>query len=125
MPDNSEKTNVEAEPVPLDWIKSPQGVAEIYANNVHITWSLDDVRVRLAQLVTSPKSPNPGAGYLAANEERAAITFSWRNAKLLRNQLASIIQRYEETNGEIRTDVKLPLSVDATKQEQPPPSNAQ
>jgi hypothetical protein len=122
VPDNSEK---EEKPTILDWIKPAQGAIEIYANNIHITWTLDDVRVRLAQLVTSPKTPNPGVGYLGANEERAAVTFTWRNAKLLRDQLAQVIQRYEETNGEIKVNVKLPATVDGKKQGQTPPPNVQ
>lgn len=125
MPEKSDKPEAEAKPVVLEWIRSPQGVAEIYVNNVHVTWSLDDVRVRLAQLVTSPKSPNPGPVYLGANEERAAVTFSWRNAKLLRNQLSQIIQLYEEANGEIKIDLKLPIANDPKKQEQSVPSNVQ
>ena len=28
----------------MDWIKSPSGVAEIYTNRIHATWSVDDVR---------------------------------------------------------------------------------
>jgi hypothetical protein len=122
MPDKPEK---EKKPEILEWIKPPQGAVEIYANNIHITWTLDDVRVRLAQVVTSPKTPNPGTDYAGANEERAAVTFSWRNAKLLLNQLAQVIKLYEEANGEIKTDIKLPLAIDATKQEQSPSSNVQ
>lgn len=87
----------------LPWIKSPTGSVEIYSNIMHLTWTLDDVRVRLGQIVTSPDSMTPGAGYKGVNEERAAVTFSWRNAKLLRDELATLIARYEKVNGEIET----------------------
>jgi hypothetical protein len=92
------------------WIKSPNGVFETYANNIHIMWSKDDLRVRLAQMVESPETPNPGADFRAATEERAAVTFSWRGAKLLRDQLTKVIEAYEKVNGEIKVDVVLPTS---------------
>jgi hypothetical protein len=97
---------------PLPWIKSPKGVLEIYTNQVHATWTKDDVRVRLAQIVDNPDFPNPGSTFKGANEERAAVTFSWRAAKLLRDQLTRLIDAYESANGEINLGVKLPPSMD-------------
>ncbi len=97
-------------PKPGGWIKSPDGVAEIYANTAHITWSLDDLRIRLGQLINSPDTPNPGPDLVSVSEERAAVTISWRGAKILRNQLTDIIDSYESVNGEIKIDIKLPPS---------------
>jgi|ERR1017187_6031765 hypothetical protein len=91
----------------IEWRKSPGGVLEVYANLSNIQWTLDDVRVRVAQLITSPDHPTPGPAFVAIAEERAAVTFSWRNVKLLRNQLSNIIESYEKVNGEIVTDIKL------------------
>jgi hypothetical protein len=99
--------NLDKQNPPLSWIKSPHGVVEVYANTTHIVWSLDDLRIRLGQLVGSPDTPNPGPEFKAVVEERAAVTFSWRNAVLLRDNLSALIKAYEETNGPIRTDVKL------------------
>jgi hypothetical protein len=96
----------------LPWIKSPSGVTEIYANAAHITWTLDDLRIRLGQIIDSPETPNPGPSFLGATEERAAVTLSWRNAKLLRDNLSSIIEGYETVNGEINIDLTLPNSID-------------
>lgn len=93
---------------PIQWAKSPDGVFEVYANMTHIMWSLDDVRVRLGQLVESPETPNPGPDLQAVAEERAAVTFTWRGAKIFQQQLATLIATYEEENGTIKTDVKLP-----------------
>lgn len=103
-------TNVDVEQPrpPAQWIKSPHGVCEVYANEVHLMWSLDDVRIRVGQLINSPETPNPGKNFLAAVEERAAITFSWRAAKAIRDKLTSAIENYEKTNGEIDLNVKLP-----------------
>jgi hypothetical protein len=92
---------------PMPWVKSPDGVIDIYANEAHITWTLDDVRVRLAQVIDSPETPNPGDAFLGVIEERAAVTFSWRTAKLLRDGLSRIIAGYEAINGEIKTNPTL------------------
>jgi hypothetical protein len=66
------------------------------------------VRVRLAVVVPSPDTPNPGAGFRGASEERGAVTLSWRVAKVLRNHLSDAIGAYEKVNGEIKIDVELP-----------------
>jgi len=92
---------------PLNWAKSPRGFVDIYANYMHVTWTLDDVRVRIGQVVDSPETPNPGAKFTGIVEERAGVTFTWRNAKLLRDQLSHIIESYEQVNGEICVDVRL------------------
>ena len=95
---------------PIQWVESPEGVFEVYANMAHITWSLDDLRIRFAQLVTSPESRDPGTEYKAIAEERAAVTLTWRNAKMFRDQLSAVIERFEKTNWEIKLNVKLPAS---------------
>lgn len=61
---------------PIHWVESPDGVYEIYANMAHITYSLDDLRIRLAQLVPHPETRNPGEKYVAVAEERAAVTLT-------------------------------------------------
>jgi hypothetical protein len=90
----------------VNWVKSSNGLVEVYSNMVHLTWSLDDVRIRFAQMV--PETPNPGEIFGAVAEERAAATLTWRGAKLLRDQLSIVIDNYEKVNGEIKTNIKLP-----------------
>jgi len=102
------KTEVRKGP---DWIAPEEGVFDFYANTAHMTWSLDDVRVRFAQLVTDPDSRNPGAEFIGVAEERAAVTFSWRNAVIFRNALTLLIEAYEKINGPITVDIKLPPSM--------------
>ncbi len=97
-------------PKQAKWIESPDGILEVYANQTHITWTVDDIRVRLAQLVPSAETRSPGMDFVGVAEERAAFTLSWRMAKLLRDQLASAIDNFEKTNGTIKTDLKLPMS---------------
>lgn len=92
----------------IQWVESPEGIVEIYANAAHITWTLDDIRVRLAQLVPSPATRNPGDKFIGDAEERAAVTLSWRNAKIFRNSLNAVIEAFERDNGEIKLNVKLP-----------------
>ena len=96
--------------VQAKWVESPEGIFEVYANVAHITWTLDDVRIRLAQLVPSPETREPGDKYIGVAEERAAVTFSWRNAKIFRDSLTAVIENFEKTNWEIKVDVKLPPS---------------
>jgi hypothetical protein len=89
------------------WVRTPDGVIEIYANLASLQWSLDDVRVRLAQLIEDPNHPTPGPEFKQAAQERAAVTFSWRNAKVLCKQLGELIAAYERANGEINLTPKL------------------
>jgi hypothetical protein len=96
---------------PPDWITPEEGVFDVYANTAHLTWSLDDVRVRFAQLINSPETPNPGTSFSGVAEERVAVTFSWRNAVIFRNGLSQLIESYEKVNGPIKVDIKLPPSM--------------
>ena len=89
------------------WVKPPQGVLDTYANQSHLNWSLDDVRLRFAQIGESGDDTGPGAQIVPVNIEKAAVTMSWRNAKILLNQLSRVISNYEKANGEIKIDVKL------------------
>ena len=89
------------------WVKSPLGVAEYYINTSLVMWSLDDVRFRLGQLINGEDNSSK-EDFTAVAQERAAVTMSWRNAKLLRNQITQLIKLYEDANGEINVDVILP-----------------
>ncbi len=95
----------------MQWVPAPEGVKEIYANLTTIQWSLDDVRVRLAQMVNSPETPNPGGNLVAIAQERAAVTVSWRGAKIFATNLQKAIESYERVNGEIVVDLTLPKSM--------------
>jgi hypothetical protein len=101
MSDNQEQDNP-------SWITAPGGVVDVYANNFHITWTKDDVRIRLAVVVPNPDSPDPGAGFRGVNEEKAAITVAWRMAKVLLTHLSKAVDSYEKVNGEIKMDLVLP-----------------
>jgi hypothetical protein len=106
MPENESE-----EKSPIHWVTAPDGVLEIYANVATIQWSLDDVRVRLAQMVNSPETPDPGQNLVAIAQERAAVTVSWRGAKIVRDNLSRAIDAYERVNGEIVVDIQLPKSL--------------
>ena len=56
-----------------------------------------DVRVRLGELV-----PDPTGEQMFLADERAAVTFSWPEAKVLANTLTQLVASYERTNGEIK-----------------------
>jgi hypothetical protein len=101
----TKKTQVEEKPR-IKWAKSAN-VFETYANQTHLNWTLDDVRLHFAQIMEIGENLGPGADVSFANMEKAVITVSWRNAKILRNHLEKIISNYEEANGEINIQLKL------------------
>jgi hypothetical protein len=107
---SDQKVEQPTQPV-ISWIKSPDGVREVYANLVHLVWSLDDIRIRVAQMVESAETRNPGEPFLPAAEERAVVTLPWRCAKILGEQLTAAVKNFEQSNGPIKTDLKLPPSI--------------
>jgi hypothetical protein len=100
-------TETPAKNSPVPWVKPPQGAFEAYSNQTHINWSLDDVRLRFAQIGESGEYTGPGSPLISVNYEKAAITLSWRNAKILQAKLATLISNYEKVNGEIKLQVTL------------------
>jgi hypothetical protein len=94
----------------IHWIPAPGGVLEIYANMATLQWSMDDVRVRVAQMINSPETPDPNQEIIPIAQEKAAVTISWRGAKIMRDYLIGAIEGYEKVNGNIVVDVKLPSS---------------
>jgi hypothetical protein len=100
-----EKTQQESK-VPIRWVKSPEGLFQTYANQMHINWSLDDVRLRFAEIGPS-NDAGPGDKLISVYVEKAAITITWRNAKILLNGLSAIISNYEKVNGEINLKPEL------------------
>jgi hypothetical protein len=84
------------------WIRRKENIPEIYCNYVHSSWTLFDVRIQLGQLVPL-MDQQPGF----VVEEMAAVTFSWNQAKLLRDLLNSLVESFEKANGEIK-ELKLP-----------------
>ena len=88
------------------WIPSKSGDSpEIYTNYTHASWTLFDVRLRLGHLVSGDPSDETSKEFVA--EELGAVTFSWPQAKLIRDMLNKLVASYEETNGEIKP-LKLP-----------------
>ncbi len=88
------------------WIQSRTGsIPELYTNYTHASWTLFDVRVRLGHLVSADPSDEAGREFVA--EEIGAVTFSWPQAKFMRDMLARLVASYEEVNGEIK-HLKLP-----------------
>lgn len=92
---------------PIQWVRPPEGVPEYYGNMVNMVWSLDDVRFKIGQLIDGSQSTESGRGFTAVAMPSAAVTLSWRNVKLLRNDLINLIEAYEKVNGEISTAIVL------------------
>jgi hypothetical protein len=88
------------------WAPSKSGtIPEIYTNYTHMSWTLFDVRIRLGHLVSADPTSEISTQFVV--EELGAVTFSWPQAKFIRDQLARLVASFEETNGEIKP-LKLP-----------------
>lgn len=79
------------------WVRSKDNIPEIYSNFTHSSWTLFDIRVRFGQLVPTTEDKS---GFVV--EERAAVTFSWNQAKNVRDLLTQLIDSFEKVNGEIK-----------------------
>jgi len=89
------------------WVKSPEGIFHTYSNQTNITWSLDDVTLRFAQIMPADEILGPGDAFVPVNAEKASITIPWRTAKILLSQLGQVLSNQEKVNGEIKLDVAL------------------
>ena len=88
------------------WIENRNSkTPEIYTNYVHPSWTLFDVRVRLGHLVSGDPSSETSKEFVV--EELGAVTFSWPQAKFLRDMFTRLVESYENVNGEIKR-LKLP-----------------
>ena len=85
-----------------------EGVFYAYANVVNFNWTLTDVRLRFAELLSVPDDNNPvwdaQRGIIL---ERASITIPWIQAKNIRDMLDGLVKNYEALNGELKP-AKLP-----------------
>ena len=93
----------EKKPPVYKWVPPKSGVLpEIYVNYSHTSWTLSDVRLLLGQLI-------PSEDGVFVIEQRGAVTFTWDQAKHLRDQLVDLVASYESVNGEI-PQIKLPAA---------------
>lgn len=83
------------------WVRRKDHIPEIYCNYIHTSWTLFDVRLQLGQLIPSEEKD----GFVA--DESAAVTFSWNQAKLVRDLMVGLVKSFEDANGEIKP-LKLP-----------------
>jgi len=94
------------------WAKSKEPVPSIYANFMHVSWTLFDVRFQLGQLI--PTEPGVSNAFVA--EECGAVVMAWPAVKAFRDNLIGLIDSYERTNGTIESSKLVPA---------PPPSTAE
>lgn len=100
----------------LRWVRARE-VPEYYCNFTRASWTLFDVRVKIGQLVPSGEGVKD-----FVVEERAAVTFSWNQAKILARLLSELVASFEEVNGEIKS---LKLAQDPGAKTQPNPAEAE
>lgn len=97
------------------WVKSKEPKPDFYANYMHVSWTLFDVRFTLGQLV--PAELGESKDFVI--QEQGNVTVAWPEAKVLRDILIGLVESYEKTNGEIK-----PLKI-APSPERPTPSVAE
>jgi hypothetical protein len=84
-------------PTIYKWVKMKGETPDIYSNFLQVSWTLHDVRFVLGQLV-----PSDPISREFVVDERGTVTVTWAQVKNLRDIFASLIKKYEETNGEIK-----------------------
>ena len=109
----SEEKQPQKETPKIPLIRPEDGIFETYSNFVDAVWTLFDVTFRFAQIAPSP----PGSSHQFEAIESAAITVAWPEAKIISKVLADLVQRYEETNGEIKPLKLTPSPTEAQSKE--------
>lgn len=84
----------------FEWLRSKDGVVEVYGDYIHLNWTSLNVRIRVTQLIADPRVNPSSAKWVV--EERAVCTLPWFTAKILQNLLTGLVTKYEQINGEIK-----------------------
>jgi hypothetical protein len=87
----------------LEYREQPGGVFRTYCNNVMMASTGFDVRVMFGEVIDV--SPDKGKAVI---EQRAQVTMTWLEAKLIGDFLLANVKAHEELNGPL----KLPKSLD-------------
>jgi hypothetical protein len=91
-----------------------QQPCEVYSNLFSLGWTGRDVRIVFSQLIVAAVGPAATDGKLGGwsnqrtkvvAEERAAVTTSWSDLKILAGMLADAVNGFEAANGEIKQPV--------------------
>jgi hypothetical protein len=93
----------DAQTPPIEYVSSLDGIKEIYCNSIDVNWTITDVRLRIGQILATRKEHKAESQWVV--EERAGVTFSWQQAKHLRDMLIQVVDRFEAVNGEIKTPI--------------------
>ena len=100
---SAEESKVQNETAAPEWLRSEDGVAEIYADYFYVNWMPVSVRLRFAQVVPGHQTPAPNW----VLDERLGLTLPWPTVKSLAEFLTNLVAAYERDNGEI-TIPKIP-----------------
>jgi hypothetical protein len=91
-----------------------QQPCEVYSNLFSLGWTGRDVRIVFSQLIVASDDPKATDGKLGGwsnqrtkllAEERAAVTTSWSDLKILAGMLAEAVNGFEAANGEIKQPI--------------------
>jgi hypothetical protein len=91
-----------------------QQPCEVYSNLFSMGWTGRDVRIVFSHLIVALDAAAATDGKLGGwsnqrtkvlSEERAAVTTSWSDLKILSGMLAEAITSFEAANGEIKQPI--------------------
>lgn len=107
MSQGKEKEIAESTPK-FPFVRTEDGVFQVYSNIVDAAWTLYDVTLRFAQIAPT----YPGSNNRFESEESARITVAWPQAKVLAVMLTDLVRRFEQVNGEIKPLQLAPSPID-------------
>jgi hypothetical protein len=91
-----------------------QQPCEVYSNQFSIGWTSRDIRIQFRHLIIAAGDPVAAAGRPGGwsnestkllVEDRAAVTTSWYDAKILAGMLTEAVNGFEAANGEIKQPI--------------------
>jgi hypothetical protein len=88
--------------IKIEPVEAPGGIFHTYANHVLANWTPYDVRIRFGEGYRLPEL-TPEQRPTMRIEERVSVTLSWTEAKVLRDILTDVIEKFEKLNGKITT----------------------
>jgi len=87
--------------IAAQWILPGTAAGDVYSNFLHLNWTLHDVRIRFGHIIPDPTSQPETLKW--AVKEMAVVNMPWGQAKVLRDMLIALIDKFEHLNGEIKT----------------------
>jgi len=103
-----------------------ENIVNVYANRFRTEWTNTDLRIRFGEIMFQSKmlkgDAAPKSQRTLIIEERVGLTMTWLTAKELRDELNTLITKYEAANGELVDGVVVSMgSTEPTGTKEPIP----